>query len=312
LSRKRIAIACQGGGSHTAFTAGVLSHIARQWDPKNEFVGISGTSGGAICASLFWSAALQGDLSEASTFLWDFWLDNAAKTPVDASLNAFTVAAASMRGWVPMMELTPYVLPDWGEKQFSQLLTRHLNFSELQKLNKKSSPVLQMGAVEVLEGKFTVFDSKRDVMRLEMIQASAAIPNLFRAVEIEGKYYWDGLFSHNPPIVSLLPHRPDEVWVIQINPEKRAGEPRTVEEITDRRNELSGNLSLQQEISMVRMINGMLERGELNCPKCRHVEIKRIRMECDLNYASKLERSPSFIEALFRKGEEEAAAFLGS
>ena len=81
-----------------------------------------------------------------------------------------------------------------------------------------------------------------------MVLASAAIPTLFRAVHVDGGTYWDGLFSQNPPVRELLDTRPDELWVIQINPTARADEPTTVLDIADRRNELAGNLSLYQEL----------------------------------------------------------------
>ena len=91
--------------------------------------------------------------------------------------------------------------------------------------------------------------------------ASAAIPTLFRSVHEAGGVYWDGLFSQNPPVRDLLATEPDEIWVIQINAKERSAEPRTMVEIADRRNELSGNLSLYQELHFIEQIDSMIEDG---------------------------------------------------
>ncbi len=309
---KRIAIACQGGGSHTAFTAGALSVLCERWNEQHELVCISGTSGGAICASLFWSAFVQGKPELASERLENFWRDNMARTPFELALNNMMVAGASLKGWLPTLEISPYQMPVMAEEMFAQLLRRHLDFEEWNRLLGEGSPVLQIGAVDVLDGCFTIFDSAQQPISVDMVRASAAIPNLFRAVEIDGHHYWDGLFSHNPPLVSMLNYDPDELWVIQINPRRSERLPKTVEEIEDRRNELAGNLSLEQEIASIQMINGLLARKELTGSRCCPVKIRRIQMDCDLNYASKLERSPEFIESLMAKGVEQALEFLAS
>ena len=103
-----------------------------------------------------------------------------------------------------------------------------------------SRPALFVGAVDVLSGAFRAFNSRRDRISAETILASAAIPTFFRSVRLDGGTYWDGLFSQNPPIKELTDEKPDEIWVIQINPSELEDEPRTVAEIADRRNELAG------------------------------------------------------------------------
>jgi NTE family protein len=95
------------------------------------------------------------------------------------------------------------------------------------------------------------------------VVASAAIPTLFRAIRVGTGTYWDGLFSQNPPVRNLLEAQPDELWVIQINPTRRDAEPRTMIEIADRRNELSGNLSLYQELHVIEKIDELLNEGLL-------------------------------------------------
>lgn len=143
-----------------------------------------------------------------------------------------------------------------------------------------------------------------------MLLASAAIPNLFRAVEVEGRFYWDGLFSHNPPLLALLDEKPAEIWIVQINPSERYQLPKSVEEIEDRRNELAGNLSLEQEVDSIELFNRLISSGHLQHPRCRAVIIRRIRLQMDLPYASKLDRSPGFLARLFDKGADAARQFL--
>jgi len=121
--------------------------------------------------------------------------------------------------------------------------------------------VLLVGTVDVLSGQFKAFHSRRDRISAETVLASAAIPTLFRSVRLDGGTYWDGLFSQNPPVKELTDERPDEIWVIQINPRENEREPKTIAEIADRRNELAGNLSLYQELDFIEKIDQMLEQG---------------------------------------------------
>ncbi len=300
-----IAIACQGGGSHTAFTAGVLRRILEEDHP---IVALSGTSGGAICALLAWYGLLLGDRARARALLEGFWLDNAAESLPDRLLNRFMVDATRLRNWVAMLEVSPYALPNWGQARLRALLEERVDFARIPRLLTPHSPHLYVGAVEVLSGTFRVFRDHE--ISVDAIMASAAIPTLFRAVPLDGGLYWDGLFSHNPPVRDLPDSRPDEIWVIQINPRSSTGEPRTVEDILDRRNELSGNLSLEQEIHFIEKFNALLRQGLVSSQRYKPIAVRRIELSRDLDYASKLDRAPSFIRSLLAHGYAEADAFL--
>src|SRR6185295_16246027 len=225
MPKTRIAIACQGGGSHTAFTAGVLQRLLDGPEiDEYDVVGLSGTSGGAVCALLAWTALLEA-----------FWADNSASTPLDVAANAWLMWAATLQstGWLP--QVSPYDLPVDGLAEFRALLTRRVDFAEF--TPDPDGPLLVVGAVDVLSGKFRAFHSYHEAITPDMVLASAAIPNVFPAVHTDGGTFWDGLFSQNPPVHELLDAAPDELWVIQINPTARAEEPRTVLDIADRRNE---------------------------------------------------------------------------
>lgn len=133
---------------------------------------------------------------------------------------------------------------------------------------------------------------------------------MFRAVHIEGGVYWDGLSSQNPPIRELPDARPYEIWVIQINPQKRDAEPKSMPQILDRRNELAGNLSLNQEIYFIETINEWVRQGFLSGTKHEVIELKWIQLLLDLDAELKLDRDPEFIRGLMNYGEEQAEEFL--
>jgi NTE family protein len=317
---RRVAIACQGGGSHTAFTAGVLGRLLRAQNLGGyEVVGLSGTSGGAVCALLAWHNLLRGDAAGAVEKLHAFWRDNSATAPLEQIFNNWTVWAGNLQNFVGIPAISPYdnFFSVLGLEQFRRLLERRVDFRNGSVQPEGSYPVLLVGAVDVLTGEFRTFNSRRDRISAETILASAAIPTLFRSVRLDdGGTYWDGLFSQNPPVRELTDERPDEIWVIQINPKERESEPKTVAEIADRRNELSGNLSLHQELGFIERIDQMLEEGHLvrngkyRQIVVRVIELSRSRFSRFLGTASKLNRDPHFIRDLISHGEARAEEFL--
>jgi len=128
--------------------------------------------------------------------------------------------------------------------------------------------------------------------------------------------YWDGLFSQNPPIRDLINENIDELWVIQINPRSINKLPESVKDITDRRNELAGNLSLYQELYFIEKINRWIKEGYFREPgyksksKYKHIDVRIIKNLQVLGYETKLDRSPEFIQNMMKHGEEQADEFL--
>jgi NTE family protein len=315
-SERSVAIACQGGGSHTAFTAGVLGRLlsAEELD-EYRVVGLSGTSGGAVCALLAWSALLDDDRQGARERLEGFWADNAASSPVEAAVNAWLVWAATLQSTGALPAFSPYDLPTTGLEELRDMLHRWVDFDRIQADQLARHPLLLIGAVDVLSGRFRAFHSRRDRITADMVLASAAIPTAFRTVHIDGGSYWDGLFSQNPPVHDLLEAQPDELWVIQINPTTRDTEPRSLLDIADRRNELSGNLSLYQELHVIEKIDQLLDQGVLVGGGYKHVtvriiELPRQRSTRWLGPASKLNRDAGFLRDLMTEGERQADSFL--
>jgi NTE family protein len=312
----RVAIACQGGGSHTAFTAGVLQELLPAIDASEDhrLVGLSGTSGGAMCAALAWYGEVHPD-EEPGDLLTEFWADLAARSPADRFGNDMVRLDTQFRRMgFPTTETSPTHSPGsaMAKAALQRTLERHVDFEAIPDLLDGSEPVLLISAIEVLTGEFEIF--RETDLRPEMLLASAAEPHLFSAVEVDGGYYWDGLFSKNPPVqdFSLIDDvdGPDEVWLIKINPQERPRVPKTIDAIDERRNELSGNVSMNAEVRFMKRVNQWIEKGYLP-DRYTHTEIKRIRFQrTDLDWRTKLDRSPAFIEGLIRDGEEAADAFL--
>jgi NTE family protein len=337
--RASLAIACQGGGSHTAFTAGVLKHLLDAGvHQRYQLVGLSGTSGGAICALLAWCGLVEvarGLAEPPSHRLLPLWHDNTAQGLCELLANHWLVSirrlqdqglapawAANPVGFETMRAVARATAPREEFVDLRTLLEQHIPFARLDQLQGPESPALLLGAVEVTAGTSRVFDSTRERITAEMVLASAAIPNVFPAVQVHGDFYWDGLFAENPPIVQLVQGVwPDEIWVIQINPTERQDVPTTPNAIIDRMNELAGNLSLRKSLDWIEAVNGWLRAGAFTeaflakSPK-KPITLHTIAMRRDvaesLDYASKLDRHPALIRRLLHHGEEQAAAFLAS
>lgn len=319
----RIAIACQGGGSHTAFTAGVLGRwLATEVLDRYRVVGLSGTSGGAICALLGWAALVEDEPERAKERLASFWAANSAASPPEMVVNQMLLAAVKMSHYVAAPAVSPYSTPtsDWSLEHLRRLIEQTLDMPAVTARAAAAgadAPLLLLGAVDVLSGSFKAFNSHEGEISADAVLASAAIPHLFRSVPVDGSLYWDGLFSQNPPVGDLLYAHPDEIWVIQINPTERVTEPTSVMEIEDRRNELGGNLSLYQELNFIEQIDKLIEAGALRTDTYRPVTIRILEMNRPpaserLGYASKLNRDPRFLSSLIEQGADQAGEFLAA
>jgi len=179
--QRRVVIACQGGGSHTAFTAGVLKRLLGAEELVGyQVAGLSGTSGGAVCALLAWYALVEGDPVRAGRLLDQFWVDNSARRPVEMLVNTWIQWAGAWQDLgVALPSVSPYHNPAsvMGADQFCQMLARQVDFDRIQVDSAGQHPVLLMGAVDVLSGRFRTFNSRRDRITAATVLASAAIPN---------------------------------------------------------------------------------------------------------------------------------------
>jgi NTE family protein len=347
MLKNKIAIACQGGGSQTAFTAGVLkSFFQNDVHKKKQIVSLSGTSGGAVCATLSWYSLLKaakGDVTPIENRLVSFWRDNSTQNIFEEIFNSYLVNSIQLvnKGMIPEWKMSPAspvaetmlsvstaMLPRKEFYDFEELLKSYIDFNGLHGLVEPSSPVLVIGAANVLKGQFKKFSSRKGEIELRVILASAAVPSIFPAVTIGKDAYWDGLFSDNPPTDELLDpevvgqeNKPDEIWVIQINPKTCKSVPKAPEEIADRRNEMIGNESLFQDLQKISLINKFLEQGAfagefLAEHGYKPVEVRIVEMSSELqhslNYSTKINRSAGHINRLIEDGEKQGKKFLES
>lgn len=237
-----------------------------------------------------------------------FWRDLEVNDILDAVANFWAVSWARL----PVSaEISPYLYSPVAEPRLRDLLSRHLDLATLpSEPHRRARPKLLIGATDIIHGLGVAFGGE-SLTEDELI-ASAAVPPLFRAVEARGTLFWDGLFSRNPPVreFTALPERPDEIWVVQINPQQRKDEPRAMSEIADRRNELSGNLALSQELHFIAKINELLAEHPSLAARYKPINIRLVELDGDLDYPSKLDRSSAMIERLLLDGEERAGWFF--
>lgn len=327
---KTVAIACQGGGSHCAFGAGVLCEMLSRAErdlltrggQTYRVAGFSGTSGGAINALLAWYGFVNPAGPQSGIrALEGFWRDTMATTAWDALTNAAMVATVRLRDVIPSFESAPNAFSDQAQENLRSLLQQHVRFPQLRDWVRRDGPELFIGAANVVSGKFTVFGGTgpHAPVTAAQVLASAAEPDLFRAVKIDEEYFWDGLLSQNPPLRNFIRGRskdriPDEIWIIRINPVKREPVPTTLAQIRDRRNEMAGNLALEEEVYFIRQVNKWVREGRL--PDKKVITLHEIDLEHKghpgdgLDYASKLDRSPDFIDALMQRGRAAAQHFF--
>lgn len=315
----KVAIALQGGGSHAAYAAGVLMTLFSA--PARPFTlkAISGTSGGAICAALAWTGLRAGGNAEAVRRLAVFWERLKAKDPASFMLNAMSLATARLP-WT--LEVSPYLIPAPAEDVMRLYLAEVLRLADLPPPN-PDDPGLLIGATDILSGQRAVITG--EALSYDALIASAAVPFLYKAIEVDGRWMWDGLFSVNPPVNEMLDFDIDELWVVQINPQTSQDIPRTAADIIDRRNELAGNISLAQELHFAHVINQLIDANGTLLKPAPAGEARRNFRKVGLrvlnaglvpgggqlfDYASKLDRSPGFIAALMARGQAAANAFF--
>jgi NTE family protein len=331
---RSIAIACQGGGSHTAFTGGVLQALLRHDDSR--ITALSGTSGGAACAYIAWSALLETNpdaRENAAKRLQTYWDAVKPQSLLAELLDDLFVDTLRAYGSVGIvLEASPYLSPLTNLTTKNFLDDLRTAVPEPSASLPEKAPRLLVSAADVNSGEFRIFRSHQigatpaDPITSEVIRASAAVPTIFRAAHLDGHLYWDGLFALNPPVRDLPDagrgcdnhgRPPDEIWVIMINPVRHQGEPTRMDDIRDRRNELSANISLQQEISFLGKINELKICGQLAsnaAKKYQPIKVRVITMADDvaaeLDYESKLSTSPRTIDRLMEHGRDRAVEFL--
>src|SRR4051812_12720060 len=237
-------LALQGGGSHGAFTWGVLDRLLEE--PRLRIDGISGTSAGAMNAAVLIDGHVQGGAEGARTALEAFWasVSQAARfspfqrSPLDVLLGRWSLDHSPLYVTMDIMArlFSPYDLNPGGTNPLKEILASSVNFERL-----AQSPIrLFVTATNVRTGRGRGFRNAE--ITPDVLLASACLPTMFQAVEIDGELYWDGGYAGNPTITPLVREcTASDTIVVQVNPIERPGSPRTAREILNRLNEVSFN-----------------------------------------------------------------------
>jgi len=317
----RLNLALQGGGSHGAFTWGVLDALLE--DGGFDFEGISGTSAGAMNA-----VALAHGFARAAREYAD---------PVEARLAGAALARATLtRLWegvgamgslswgAPLAQAFPalQLMAQWlapaqanplDINPLRRLLEREVDFECLSAARARV-PQVFVCATNVRTGRGEMFFGKR--LSVDAVMASACLPMLFKAVEIEGELYWDGGFSGNPALHPLIYQTEcSDILLVQINPIEHLGVPDTVPEIMDRMNEVTFNASLLAELRAIEFVRRLLAEGKLDPRRYKDVRMHRIDGGAALTgqgFSSKARADLAFLRQLFALGRTAGQQWLAA
>lgn len=315
--KKKINLALQGGGAHGAFAWGVIDRLLE--DDRLEVDGIVGTSAGAMNAAVTAYGLAAGGPAMARAKLQEFWgkISDAAKnSPLQPSMFDKMMKPGSLDtspGWMMMDALSrvmsPYQLNPMNLNPLRDVLH---SVVDCETLHKQSKAKLFICASNVLTGKIKVFN-ERDVS-IEAVLASACLPFMFQAVEVDGEFYWDGGYMGNPPIYPLIYHcDANDVLIVQLNPIKIPEVPKTSQAILDRINTLSFNSSLMREMRAINFVTKLIENGFTDGGRLKPMLIHTIDAEdevCSLGVSSKLNAQWDFLSDLYEMGRAKTSDFL--
>lgn len=311
-------LALQGGGSHGAYTWGVLDRFLDEtW---MEFDGISGTSAGAMNAAVMADGLAAGGREGAQKALEKFWrtVADAAlmspfrRGPIEMLTGMWTLdySPAFMAAELSTRLLSPYSTLMPAENPLNRILEECVDFK---RLASTSIPRLFITATNVHTGRGRVF--RNHEITPNVLMASACLPTTFQAVEIDGEPYWDGGFTGNPTITPLVRDcESDDTILVTINPVARPGTPRTPTEINNRLNEISFNSPLIKELRMaalLRQVANETSTGEgAQWAKMRIHRVESEDIMLQLGASSKMLAEWAFFCMLRDEGRKAAESFL--
>jgi NTE family protein len=310
-------LALQGGGAHGAFTWGVLDRLLQE--PWLQIDGISGTSAGAMNAAVLADGHAAWGAEGARAALQRFWrrvsraalLSPLRRTPLDILLGRWTLdhSPAFVAMDLASRVFSPYDLNPGGANPLRQILAEIIDFERLARAPIK----LFVTATSVRTGRGRVF--RNPALTPDALLASACLPTLFQAVEIDGEPYWDGGYAGNPTITPLVREcSSHDTILVQINPIERPGTPRTARDILNRLNEVSFNAVLLKELRMIALLRQVADAGACEGALWAQMRIHRIASDVmvDLGYSSKLNAEWDFLCMLRDQGRAATEAFLAA
>lgn len=305
----------QGGGAHGAFTWGVLDRLLEEsW---LRFEGVSGTSAGAMNAVVMADGLAAGGPPQARVALEQFWrrvsdaalLSPMRRGPLEILTGCWTLDYSPVFATLDIAArvFSPYDLNPLGTNPLRQILAESVDFGRLVRAPIK----IFVTATNVRTGRGRVF--RNADMTPDVLLASACLPTMFQAVEIDGEPYWDGGYSGNPTMVPLIREcTSSDTILVQINPIERPGSPRSAREIHDRLNEIAFNSVLIKELRGAALLRKAADPGSEEGRVWANMRMHRIASDVmlDLGYSSKLLAEWGFFRMLFDEGRKAAQRFL--
>jgi NTE family protein len=320
-TRKKINLALQGGGAHGAFTWGVLDHLLQ--DERLMIEGISGASAGALNAVMLADGLARGGREEARKRLADFWrgastdgnLPRLQRAVIDRLFSFLPFEGSPVAAWLDALAqfVSPYDFNPLNINPLKELIEKFVDFDALHRC---TEPQLFISATNVTTGRLRVFAGAK--VTADAVMASACLPALFRAVEIDGTPYWDGGYLGNPAIFPFFrATETEDVLVVQINPRVRHVAPKSSQEIINRLNEITFNSSLLAEFRAIDFVRRLIDQGRLprgtRPGEYRRINVHRIALDeafRKLTAASKLKSDYDFFVMLRNGGRRAARNFL--
>ncbi len=315
---RTINLALQGGGAHGAFTWGVLDRFLEE--PRLTIEGISGTSAGAINGIMLLAGMVDGGREGARERLATFWrrVADAAlwsplqPSPLDRAMGNFNLDHSPAYQAFDLMTrlFSPYQLNPLGVNPLKDIIVELVDF---ERVHAASSIKLFVNTTNVRTGKIRVFPNKE--LCVDALLASACLPSLHRAVEIDGEHYWDGGFMGNPAMFPLLYNcKASDIVLIEINPIAIDHVPESAREIIDRVNTISFNATMMREMRTIAFVTRLLEQHKLTGRShLRRINFHMVEANAELaryGVSSKLSPDWPFLQALFALGRAKAAAWL--
>ena len=314
---KMINLALQGGGAHGAFTWGVLDCLLE--DGRVGIEAISGTSAGAMNAVVLANGFTKGGADGAREALHDFWraISEAAhaspirRTPIDMFMGNWSLDTSPGFMFFDLLHrlASPYELNPLNINPLRDVLEDQIDFEAVRGCTKIR---LFVSATNVETGRVRVFSCPE--ITADSVLASACLPFIFQAVEIDGVPYWDGGYMGNPVLFPFFDCcSSSDVMIVQINPIERKGVPTSARDILNRINEITFNSSLLREFRAINFVSRLIDQGVLNDHDYKRVLIHRIDADPHLKplgASSKLNAEWDFLSHLFDIGRETAAAWL--
>jgi NTE family protein len=317
---KLVNLALQGGGAHGAFTWGVLDHLLE--DGRLGVGGISGTSAGAVNAVMLADGLTRGGPDEARKRLADFWraaslggdLPAVQRAVTDRLFSILPGQGSPTFNWLSAWSqyLSPYDLNPLNINPLKDLIDRFVDFAAL-----RADPrQIFIAATNVQTGRLHIFP--HDKISAEAVMASACLPAVFRAVEIEGVPYWDGGYLGNPVIYPFFRSTDTEdVIIVQINPLMRKKIPHSTRDIMGRVNEITFNSALMAELRAIEFVNRLIDQGRVphgtGPNEYRRINVHRIVLEGlgeRFSSSTKLRNDFESLELLRKVGQRAARRFL--